>query len=291
MTTDRESPEQPLGRAWARRPPRLPAREPLSRERIVAAALDLVDAEGVEALSMRRLAAELDAGTTSVYWHVGDKDRLLDLVLDAVLGEVALPDGRGPWRDRLAELAADLRAVLSRHRDVARLYALRPAVGPHALGILEYVLATLCAAGLDEAQVPYAYSLLLTHVAGFVQHETTLAAATANPSAGAGDAETGDVETGEGRAGGAPAGEGKAAEGLDATLGAYLATLPPERYPTLVAIAPTLVQAGADERFSFGLARILDGLEAAIAGAPSGPDSTRAAGEDAPTRPPSRTAG
>lgn len=244
MTGSRDAPIDRLGRAWAvPESPKPTTGEPLSRDRIVAAALELVDAEGVEALSMRRLANQLDAGATSLYWHVGGKEQLLDLVLDEVLGEVEAP-ASGSWRQRLEGLAWQLRVVLRRHRDVARLYGLRPAVGPNALGILEYVLATLRDAGLGDTLLPQAYGLLLGHVSGFAQQESTLAA-----SAGASGQDSSAVST---------------------ALGGYLAGLAADRYPHLVAIAPAVSHTDSDERFGFGIARILDGLDSAIAGGEAG---------------------
>src|SRR2546429_1473135 len=102
MTTKPDTPPPP-----GQRLPDRPAgrrREPISREAIVKAAIDLLDREGLPALSMRRLGDELGAGAASLYWHVGSKDGLLDLVLDEIIGEQPGPDpdqiGRASWRGR-----------------------------------------------------------------------------------------------------------------------------------------------------------------------------------------------
>ena len=82
------------------------AREPISREAIVKAAVDLLDREGLAALSMRRLGDELGAGAASLYWHVGSKDGLLDLVLDEIIGEQQVPDpDPARWQEQLKEVA------------------------------------------------------------------------------------------------------------------------------------------------------------------------------------------
>ena len=93
---------------WQRLPDRQARRrrEPISRDAIVAAAVRLLDREGLAALSMRRLADELGAGAASLYWHVGSKDGLLDLVLDEIIGEQQVPDPDPPrWREQLKEVA------------------------------------------------------------------------------------------------------------------------------------------------------------------------------------------
>src|ERR1700743_2792992 len=105
MPNDPEIPPPP----WQRAPDRgsRPRREPISKEAIVTAAIGLLDREGLAALSMRRLAEELGTGAASLYWHVGSKDGLLDLVLDEIIGEQQAPEpdpGRG--KERLTEGAS-----------------------------------------------------------------------------------------------------------------------------------------------------------------------------------------
>ena len=78
---------------WTRQRTAAPARETLSRDQIVKATMELLDTEGLSGLSMRKLAARLDSGATSLYWHVQTKDDLLDLVIDEVYGEIDVPEG------------------------------------------------------------------------------------------------------------------------------------------------------------------------------------------------------
>src|SRR5580700_2959567 len=97
---------------WQRLPDRSARRrrEPISREAIVKAAVDLLDREGLPALSMRRLGDELGAGAASLYWHVGSKDGLLDLVLDEIIGEGQVPDpDPARWQEQLKEVARTMR--------------------------------------------------------------------------------------------------------------------------------------------------------------------------------------
>src|SRR5919202_5527903 len=95
-------------RARARRGPR----PTLSREEITRAAIELADAEGLDAVSMRRIAAKLDAGATSLYWYVSSKDDLFELMVDDVVGEIAVPEPSGDWRNDLREIARAIHATL-----------------------------------------------------------------------------------------------------------------------------------------------------------------------------------
>ena len=88
----------------------------LSRDEIVDAAIAVADAEGADALSMRKIAQVLHAGTMSLYWHVANKEHLLDLMLDVIVAEVGVPVPTGDWRGDLQKLARENRASLLRHR-------------------------------------------------------------------------------------------------------------------------------------------------------------------------------
>lgn len=118
---------------WLRdeEPPRKPR---LSRERITQAAIELLDAEGVDGFSMRRLAARLDAGTMSLYQYVATKHDVLDLALDAALAQIELPAPEdAPWRATLTRQLSQSRQVMRRHPWIPVLMGTRPLLGPHAL--------------------------------------------------------------------------------------------------------------------------------------------------------------
>src|SRR6266498_3964925 len=110
-------------------------RVPLTREAIVDAALRVLDREGLEALSMRRVGEELGTGAASLYWHVRNKEELLQLVFERVTEEVVLPEADpSRWQEQLKDLARESRRVMKRHRDIARLSLGRiPAGGTLAL--------------------------------------------------------------------------------------------------------------------------------------------------------------
>ncbi|RAY12822.1 TetR/AcrR family transcriptional regulator [Actinomadura craniellae] len=153
-------PEQPEGR------PRL------SRERIVAAAVALLDAEGVAGFSMRALAARLGCGTMSIYGYVAAKEDVLDLALDAALSEIDLDDAAGAdWRATLTRLMSQSRQVMRRHPWIPALLGTRPLLGPDALARSERVYAVLHGAGLAGPGLLGAVSALSSYVNGFVLTE------------------------------------------------------------------------------------------------------------------------
>lgn len=157
--------------AWAR--PERPGRDPsLTRERIVRAALEIADEEGPEGISMRRIAAKLGVGTMSLYYHVASKEDLLDLMLEAIYGEVGLPvEPSGDWRADLTVLATRMRETLRRHMRLVMLAGGRPPLGPNALRQIEYMLATLHDAGLDTPTVQAVIAALENYILGYVLHE------------------------------------------------------------------------------------------------------------------------
>jgi AcrR family transcriptional regulator len=130
--------EPGAGRASADR------RDPLNRKAIVAAAIRILDDGGLDGFTMRRVADALDTGPASLYWHVGSKDGLLDLVFDEVIGEQHVPDADpGRWQQQLKDVARAMRATILRHRDIVRISIGRVPMGPNALRYSDRVLARL----------------------------------------------------------------------------------------------------------------------------------------------------
>lgn len=209
------------------------AREPLTRDQIVAVAIRLIDEEGLDAFSMRRLGRELGAGATSLYWHVKNKEQLIDLVLDELIGEVVadvqVVDG---WRPQLTEIARATRRVLLRHRRVAPLLGERPTIGPKSLDAAEFVIRTLLDAGFDERSASLASGALVNYAAGFAMFESK-----------------------------SPGGHGDSAEAreLAKAVMQYFASLPKERYPSMIRVARLRIS--EEEQFEYGLQRLLDGME------------------------------
>jgi AcrR family transcriptional regulator len=143
----------------------------LSRAEIVDAAIAIADAEGSGAISMRRIAQVLRAGTMSLYWHVTNKEQLLDLMLDALFGEINVPEASGDWRADLRTQARNERAMLLRHAWVMDFIGGRPPLGPNTLLQMDRVLGALDGLGLDTAAAMNILGTVRTYVMGSVLRE------------------------------------------------------------------------------------------------------------------------
>ncbi|WP_372789530.1 TetR/AcrR family transcriptional regulator C-terminal domain-containing protein [Paraconexibacter sp.] len=150
------------------------SRDPLSRERALAAAVALADAEGIAALSMRRLARELGVEAMSLYHHVANKSDILDGMVDAVFGEVELPPEGAAWRDAMRRRAASMRTVLARHPWAIGLMDSRTSPGPATLRHHDAVIGCCRTAGLTVAMSAHAVSLIDSYVYGFALQEAAL---------------------------------------------------------------------------------------------------------------------
>jgi AcrR family transcriptional regulator len=138
-----------------------PAKQPLSREAIVRVALDLLTREGLEGMSLRKVAAVLDTGPASLYAYVEDLRELQTLVLDRALADVTIPKGtKRDWRSRLASTLESYVNVLSRSPGLAQLALNTIAAGPNALKIIESLLGLLGEAGVDQPTAAWAVDLL-----------------------------------------------------------------------------------------------------------------------------------
>jgi AcrR family transcriptional regulator len=219
---------------WQRAPQRAARRrrDPITQEVIVETALRILDSEGLEGLSMRRIAEELDTGAASLYWHVGSKDGMLDLLFDHVIGEQQVPDPEpGRWQEQLKEVGRMQRATILRHRDIVAVSLGRIPMGPNALRFSERVVAILRAGGVPDDLAVSGHLLLIATVNGFTLDET------ADPQPG------GDT----------------AAPSQDAARD-YIASLPQAQFPNLTAVAGQYADVDRDERFELLLDLFVDGL-------------------------------
>ncbi|CAM05728.1 TetR family transcriptional regulator [Saccharopolyspora erythraea NRRL 2338] len=220
---------------WQQRAGRSRAgRQPLSLEAIVGTALGLMDREGLDAVSMRRVAQELGTGAASLYAYVRNKSELHELMLDLVIGEIPVPEpDPARWRDQLKQIARDQVRVFAEHPGIAQVVMRTPApTGPNALAMMEAVLAILRSAGLPDRVVAFAADLLALY-----------------PNA---------VALERSAAFGLPAEElGERMSQVER----YFSQLPRETFPTIVALLPSLMAGEGDERFEFGLEVIMRGLE------------------------------
>lgn len=222
---------------WQRARAPAARREPITRDAIVETALRLIDRDGADALSMRRVAEELGTGPASLYWHVGNKEELLDLVFDRVIGEIDVPEADPErWREQAKDFARAMRAALLRHRDLVRISLGRFPLGPNGVRLTERLLAVLRASGLPDSTVLPASHLLTIVVNAFSLEDSNALRA---PGGGEADPE----ETGR-------------------MISAYFASLPADRFPNLTELADDFFAGTMDDRFELLLDVFIDGLVA-----------------------------
>jgi AcrR family transcriptional regulator len=208
----------------------------LTRERVVAEALTVIGNDGVQALTMRGLAARLGVVPGAVYHHVRNKEQLQDLLLDGVLAEVEFDlDSSLQWTEQLKVLAHRLRRVLEDHPGVAGILKTRDPLGPHSLALAEALLEPLQAGGFGDREAGLAFFLLVDYTIGFAVSGTP-------------------TSVNEQRV---------RDPAIRAQLHEFFRSLPPDRFPALVALGEHVWVDNRDERFTAGLQVLVDGLEQA----------------------------
>ena len=153
--------------------PRAP-RNTLTHEKVVAAALELADEEGIGAFTIRELAGRLQVRPMAIYHYTASKDELLDSLVDAVFAEVHLPEVHGLWREELVRRSHSMRETLTRHRWALAVMETRPHPGPATLMNHEAVLDLLRTSGFSLEAAAHAYAILDAFVYGFALQEAML---------------------------------------------------------------------------------------------------------------------
>ena len=149
-------------------------RVPLTRERVLEAAMKLADMGGLEALSMRKLGQALGVEAMALYYHFANKERVLDGIVDLVFGEIDLPVVGDDWKTAMRRRAISVRDALLRHRWAIGLMESRTNPGPANLRHHDAVIGCLRAAGFDMAMVATAYSLMDAYIYGFAMTKMNL---------------------------------------------------------------------------------------------------------------------
>src|SRR5919108_1697999 len=214
--------------------PRARRRTPLSRERVLRVAFERTDTDGIESLSMRKLAQELGVEAMSLYRHVRNKGEIVDGMIDLVFGEIGLPPAGVDWKRAMRQRALSAREVLARHPWAIGLMESRSTPGPATLQHHDEVIGCLREAGFSIAMASHAYSVLDSYIYGFALQQASLPFKTSN----------------------------EAVEVADSIRRQF----PADAYPHLVELAVKhVLQPGYDyaDEFGFGLDLILDGLERA----------------------------
>ena len=208
----------------------------LTRQRVVAEALAVIAQDGAQALTMRSLATRLGVVPGALYHHVGNKQQLQDLVLDNVLAEIDFDLDRSlNPSEQLKVLAHRLRQVLEAHPGVAGILKTRDPLGPHSLALAEAFLEPLQAAGFGDRQAGLAFFLLVDYTIGF---------AVSSPRTSVNEQRVRDTA-------------------IRTQLHEFFRSLPPDRFPALVALGEHVWVDNREERFTAGLDVLVDGLEQA----------------------------
>jgi AcrR family transcriptional regulator len=197
--------------------------------------MPILEAEGLDGLTMRRVATALGTGPASLYAHIADKDDLVSILVDRAAAEVELPEpDSAPWEELVKTWVRALRDTLARHRNLARATMGMIPTGPNALRLTDWLIGVLRSAGLPDQAVAYACDLLPLY-AGAVAFEEGIM-----------DSRLTDDQI----------------EAYVAEIGEYFTSLPADRYPNIVALTGPLMRNEGDERFEFGLSVIVAGLAA-----------------------------
>jgi AcrR family transcriptional regulator len=205
-------------------------RPPLTRERVLRAAIDLADEAGIEALSMRRLGQELGVEAMSLYNHVASKDDLLDSIVDLVVGEIDVPGVGADWKAAMRQRAISAHEVLLRHPWASMLMVSRVNVGPAMLRYVDSTIGSLREAGFSIEMADRAWNALDSHIYGFTLQELNFPFS---------------------------------AEQIPEAAKTLLPLAPAEDYPHLTEMARHVMESSYDGvvEFEFGLDLILDALE------------------------------
>lgn len=208
-----------------------PAKIPLTRELIVRTGLAVLDRDGLDALTMRRVGQELDTGAASLYVYVANREDLLEAMLDEALAEVSLPTvRRGPWQQRLTALVEATIEAMARHERLAFVALGAIPTGRNALLIMDRMIALLKEGGLDDATVAYAVDLLYLHC--------TAAGAETSAYVDRGSTESATA----------------------ASAAQHFATLPADRYPMIAAMGESLFAGSGDQRARWAVQVLLNGI-------------------------------
>ena len=213
--------------------PSAPHRIPLSKERVLRAAVELADRGGTEAVSMRKLGQELSVDAMSLYHHVQNKDDVLDGIVDAVVGEIDVSPVDADWKTELRQLAMTARTVMLRHPWASHVIEERTVPGPAQMRYMERVLAILRGGGFSLDLAHHSIHVLGSRVLGFTQDLYD------------------DTDTGR----------------VDPEMAALMARQMADAYPNISELALAATHDGGlggcddDVEFAFGLDLILDGLE------------------------------
>jgi TetR/AcrR family transcriptional regulator, tetracycline repressor protein len=203
-------------------------RPQLSREVIVAAALKVIEVDGGEALTMRRVAEEIGVSASALYGYVANKEELVQLVFEQIISEVEIPADSGDWKEVVRAFAREMLGIFERHPGVAALTMGRVPFGPSMLAGSEFILGQLRAGGIPDQVAAFVGDLGSLYVGAYALEQEV--SPISDPA------------------------------GFVDQAAAWLKSLPREQFPNTVALADKMVSGSAGARFEWGLDVIVRGL-------------------------------
>jgi AcrR family transcriptional regulator len=209
-----------------------PAKSPLSKEAVLDAGLRVLRAKGIDGVTMRAVAAELDTGPASLYVYVANRQDLLDEMFDQVTGQVDLgeePDSER-WREQLEGLLTRILEVLEQHHGIARVPLANVPTGPNSVRVAERVIALLRAGGVEDRSIAWFIDIVFLFI-NATAYETSIY-----------------VE------------EGVDEQRLDEDIRQGFGRLDPNAFPNMFSMMHLLTSGSGDERFTFGLRLMIEGL-------------------------------
>jgi AcrR family transcriptional regulator len=220
---------------WHKPRSRRPAKEPLTADRIVAAAIEILDRDGLDAVTTRRVAEALGTGSASLYAHVASRDELIELMVDRIAAGVTVPrPDPARWQDQLRAYARHAQQVWASHADIARASLATIPTGPERLRVIEGLLAILRAAGFSDRVAAWAVDRLQIYI---------------------------DADVFEGSLYATRIKQGLDVEEHLSSVRDYFRRLPADRFPLVSSMVDSIISDG-EQRFEFGLDLLLAGLAA-----------------------------
>jgi AcrR family transcriptional regulator len=209
-----------------------PAKAPLSKEAVLEAGLRVLRARGIDGVTMRAVATELDTGAASLYVYVANRQQLLNEMFDRVVSEIDLGEDPDPkrWRDQLESLLTRILETLERHHGIARVPLANVPTGPNAAVVADRVIGLLRAGGIDDRSIAFFIDVVFLYI-NATAYETAIY-----------------VE------------EGVPEDSIEADIRAAFSRLDPSTIPNTMSMMNVLTQGSGDARFRFGLRLMIEGL-------------------------------
>lgn len=209
-----------------------PAKAPLSKEAVLEAGLRVLRAKGIDGVTMRAVATELDTGAASLYVYVANRQQLLNEMFDRVVSEIDLGEDPDPkrWRDQLESLLTRILETLERHHGIARVPLANVPTGPNAAVVADRVIGLLRAGGIDDRSIAFFIDVVFLYI-NATAYETAIY-----------------VE------------EGVPEDSIEADIRAAFSQLDPTTIPNTMSMLDVLTQGSGEARFRFGLRLMIEGL-------------------------------